>query len=1332
MSYGSPYKDLEVCSAPGDTTREWRGSRAPKAHDDYDVAWICALYLEMAAAQAMLDVTHDDLSMHPSDSNCYTLGSIESHNVVSACLPDGQYGTNNAANVAANLLRTFPSVRVGLMVGIGGGVPTKADIRLGDVVVGSRVMQYDMGKITDGGIQRTAVPRLIPRSIGTIVSKLRAAHENLPSRIPEIMREKLRRRPDYWHPRVPDRLFESTYTHRQMVTDGQHPIDVQIRTCDECDESRLQPRYERPTEEPHIHYGAIASGNQVVKDASIRDQIARDLDVICFEMEAAGLMDTLPCLIIRGICDYSDSHKSKEWQRYAAATAAAYARELLEMSPVNQQTVNVKVDYPRSRTNRKRLLESLHFDQMDSRRETIRNAYGSTCRWFLNHPSYLAWLDPKQLPNHNGFLWVSGKPGAGKSTIMKFTFSHMVEENHRKIKPHYHPDSCFASFFFNTRGDRLERTTMGMYRSLLIQLLERYEDLQAILDNYQLGTKKHDGWFTLDTLKIIFQDAVMGLGKREFTCFIDALDECDEQQAIDMIQYFEDLTEESMKKDILFRVCFSSRHYPYIDIQGSIRLKLEDQPGHDDDLQMYVKRRLKVRGASMLEELYPLILEKAAGVFLWVVLVISMLNKEDRYGRPALKKRITDLPNDLSELFKNMITRDLENMEELQLSVLWVLYAKRPLEPDEYYHALWAGLYPKGLMDPEVPTTSTVSVDSEATIERYVISSSKGLAELTKSGHPTVQFIHESVRDFLLKDGGLRQLWPGLNVESESLGHERLKTCCDTYITHPAVREAVHEVPWKGNALESFAFLSYASRHIMHHANIASKSIAQDDFLTRFCNESWPAIPKAFNEWAYDHNTSVLRFLAEKGYTGLIRAALRSKPEISPLAEKHGYPLLAAIANHHIEAAAALLSSDVSIFSGVKYERSAKDILLGSNQSRTPLTWAAQGGHREIVELLLKKGSPPNEVDRGGKTPLFRAVTNGTAAVVEILISHDANVNGEDTDGPTPLSQALMNCHEEVANILTKKGAKVNTVVNRGWTPLLLALKNNYKALSILLIERGANIKSANAHGWTPLLMALRGGSLVLIDLLVKLGADINLSDQFGWTPISLAAVNGHQPAVELLIEHRAEINTSDQEGRTPLLFALQRGHEPIARILMQHGADVTCKNSLPLVLASKKGFYELATLMIRQGADVNTETSSGSTPLLMAIERNDEKMVKLLIQSGARVNFSTPSSWPPLCVASQLGFWQMIHILVENGAQINAATTLGWTPLRLASRIGHEEAVRLLICHGADIVARGEDGSTPLSEAMKSGHRTVAKLLLEEEKRKRVSIAGLLNIIDS
>ncbi|CAH0043359.1 unnamed protein product [Clonostachys solani] len=1318
MDHGTSYEDFEVSSAPRDATGQLRGSRAPKTHDDYDVAWICALYLEMAAARAMLDVTHDDLPMHLSDSNCYILGSIERHNVVIACLPDGQYGTNNAANVAANLLRTFPSVRVGLMVGIGGGVPTKADIRLGDVVVGSRVMQYDMGKITDEGFQRTAVPRLTPRSINTIVSKLRAVHENFPSRIPEIMREKLRG-PNYRHPRVPDRLFQSTYTHRQPAPDNQQMNDSRTLTCDECDQSRLQPRYTRPTEEPHIHYGAIASGNQVVKDASIRDQIARDLDAICFEMEAAGLMDTLPCLIIRGICDYSDSHKSKEWQRYAAATAAAYAREFLETSPVNQQIVNVTVDQTRSHDHRQRLLKSLRFNRMGSRMETVGNADGPTCRWFLNHPGYLAWLDPKQLPDHHGFLWVSGKPGAGKSTIMKFTFSHMAKENRRNMTLDCRPNSCFASFFFNARGEPLERTITGMFRSLLIQLLEWYVDLQAILDDYKLDTENHDNWFTIDTLKIMFQKAVLGLGERELTCFIDALDECDEQQAIDMIEYFEDLTEESTEKNIMFRVCFSSRHYPYIDIQGSIRLKLEDQPGHNDDLQTYVKRRLKVRDALMLEELYPLILEKAAGVFLWVALVIRILNKEDRYGRPALKKRITDLPSDLTELFKDMITRDCENMEELQLSVLWILYAKRPLRPGEYYQALWAGLYSKGLMDSEFPTTSTMSVDIIARIERYVISSSKGLAEITKSYNPVVQFIHESVRDFLIKDGGLRHLWPGLDVEFESSGHEMLKICCDTYITHLLVRETVSRLTWHTFRLEQFQFLEYASQLIMHHANIAAKAIAQDDFLIRFRNESWPALPNTdvSDEWTYEQNTSILYFLAENGYTALIQTTLRSEPEINPPGQKYGYPLFAALANRHIEAAAALLGSDVFIFSVVNFTQDFG--VKTSPTKRTPLTWAAQRGHREIVELLLKKGSSPDEVDVGGETPLSRAAMNGAAAVVETLANHGANVNRKNIDWSTPLSQASMNGHGEVANILITKGARVNTDVGGGWTPLLLALQNSYKALSIFLIEEGANIKVTATHDWTPLLLASKGGSLVLIDLLVKLGADINLPNRFGWTPISLAAENGHQPAVELLIKHGAEINDPGQGGRTPLSLALHKGHEPMARMLVRQGADVTHNNPLPLVLASEKGFYKLVTLMIQEGAEVNAETGSGSTPLLVAVERKDMKMVKLLIQLGARVNSSTGSSWSPLAEASQHGLIEMMLLLIKNGAQVNAATNLGWTSLHIASRHGYEAAVRLLISHGADIVARAKDGLTPLSEAMKFGHRTIAKLLVKEAEKK-------------
>lgn len=292
-------------------------------YEQYNVAWICALPIEMAAACAMLDEVHESPPRQENDTNTYTLGRVQQHNVVIACLPTAQYGTNNAAAVATNLQRTFPSIDVGLMVGIGGAAPSMADIRLGDVVVGTRVMQYDLGKIIQGGqFQRTAVWKIPHHILGTAVSTLRAKHELNPSRIPLILRQKLERQSDFRRPVSPDRLFLTTYDH-EGSTAG----------CDECDASKLVPRSIRSAVGPMVHYGGIASGNQVMRSGVHRDTVSRELGVICFEMEAAGLMDVFPCLPIRGICDYSDSHKSKEWQKYAAATAAAYAKELLECLP---------------------------------------------------------------------------------------------------------------------------------------------------------------------------------------------------------------------------------------------------------------------------------------------------------------------------------------------------------------------------------------------------------------------------------------------------------------------------------------------------------------------------------------------------------------------------------------------------------------------------------------------------------------------------------------------------------------------------------------------------------------------------------------------------------------------------------------------------------------------------------------------------------------------------------------------------------------------------------------------------------------------------------------
>lgn len=293
-------------------------------HEDYNVGWICALPIEMAAATAILDEIHTSLPGHPNDVNTYTLGNIRQHNIVIACLPS--YGTSNAATVASDMRRSFPCIRLGLMVGIGGGVPGQDDIRLGDVVVGKRVVQYDFGKAVPGcQFQRTGSLNTPPQALLTATAKLQADHASRPSKVHAILNRMFRKYPlmaKFGHPGLPDRLFEAAYNHIDSMSN-----------CDHCDKRRVVQREKRNSKRPVIHYGSIASGNKVMKDGVARDRIAEELDIQCFEMEAAGLMDHFPCLVIRGICDYSDSHKNKRWQGYASATAAAYAKELLSVVP---------------------------------------------------------------------------------------------------------------------------------------------------------------------------------------------------------------------------------------------------------------------------------------------------------------------------------------------------------------------------------------------------------------------------------------------------------------------------------------------------------------------------------------------------------------------------------------------------------------------------------------------------------------------------------------------------------------------------------------------------------------------------------------------------------------------------------------------------------------------------------------------------------------------------------------------------------------------------------------------------------------------------------------
>ena len=254
----------------------------------------------------------------------------------------------------------------------------EAVVRLGDVVATqphrtfAGVVQYDMGKTTPSGFERTASLNAPPQILLAAIARVRANELRGRSKLSEHV-AKLEGIAKFQRSKAgPDVLFEATYDHEA----GQ--------TCDGCNLSRQDARQARDSgEEVAVHYGTIASGNQVMRSAAERDRVSAELGgVLCFEMEAAGLLNSFPCLVVRGICDYADSHKNKRWQPYAAATAAAYAKEVLSVIPPAEVTKALALDKTIRQATTKRHLDG------DSACRSSKRAKLSHSKVELDGPEY--------------------------------------------------------------------------------------------------------------------------------------------------------------------------------------------------------------------------------------------------------------------------------------------------------------------------------------------------------------------------------------------------------------------------------------------------------------------------------------------------------------------------------------------------------------------------------------------------------------------------------------------------------------------------------------------------------------------------------------------------------------------------------------------------------------------------------------------------------------------------------------------------------------------------------------------------------------------------------
>ncbi|XXG95855.1 hypothetical protein Hte_002126 [Hypoxylon texense] len=743
------------------------------------------------------------------------------------------------------------------------------------------------------------------------------------------------------------------------------------------------------------------------------------------------------------------------------------------------------------------LIASLKFTQIDTRRTSIKRAYATTCLWFLKTPQYLEWLDPNKFDRHGGLLWVKGKPGAGKSTLMNFTFSH-VRPKLRKY------GAIVISFFFNARGDDLEKSTAGLYRSLLVQLFESHLGVQDILDN--------DNWpasdWTLESLQNLFETVILSIGEASIVCFIDALDECDEQEVRDMLSFLQNMSDQAVSSGTRLHICLASRHYPHITVSRGLSLTIESQVEHDKDITKYLAAELRIGSGSLANQIRSDLQAKSSGVFMWVVLVVGILNKEFDRGRVLrLPEILCQIPSDLHTLFRDILTRDNGNNRGLLLCIQWVLFAKRPLSPEELYFAIMSGIEPHELSLCHQGEETNIDTDA---IQKYILDNSKGLAESTKSAAPTVQFIHESVRDFLLKEKGLQDIWPNIGANLVDQSHEELKNCCIAYLVRddailnydlpdPLLSPAAATLREK--VAGRFKFLEYAIHNILYHAEKAERNGAhQSEILSSISLYSWIKYSNLFEKF------QARRYTWEQSCFHVVGN------------ERYGPPIFAARATQSDEAVQALLELEAM----AEPPESATHALC----RRHAATKDRSNRFGRDFTYSQKKGLLYHLVYQEDEIILLFALAQGKHMLVESL-----------------LGVAVKRENRAIAQILLDSGARVNTSSTVG--PLAIAAELGYEYFVTLLLDKGASVDGLPYHSANPLCLAAKNGHGAIVQVLLDRGANIDGAKNIKQRPIYLAKLNGHPAIVKLLasrgatLDEVAMINAAADSGHTAIVQRL-------------------------------------------------------------------------------------------------------------------------------------------------------------------------------------------------